>query len=400
MGCCLVEVFLTGCDKNANNDEITTYYEINKRNSLNMFSPVRLSMLKSGPSELFRIVHISDAHLTTWSSNNHIQHPHNLLEAVQFANEPEAKINVVVDTGDHIGNAPETTRSTALKYLDVFTGALYNKGNNIPTFTSTGNHDANMLNKNHSEFTLSKADIYSHLTAKTNHPVHSAGAENYYYADVRNPMGGVVRIIALDVMDQESTKYNAQFFALFSQKQMDWFCHTALKENMTGNHSVIVLIHYPLSIDNEIRKYVSNEFLYDWRVVPEIVEAFRTKRELSQKYANRFDPSDSLSVAVSFKDVPGEFICYLGGHIHTYLNCEIEGFRNPDLFLPKQIMIIANNMSPSEKNPQSNIRRDEVGLRNNTFNLYAVDTMSKTIYITFFGATSFYYPNIIELSYL
>ena len=108
--------------------------------------------------------------------------------------------------------------------------------------------------------------------------------------------------------------------------------------------------------------------------------------------------SDSISVNVSFDNAPGEFICYLGGHLHTYLNYEVKSATESTL--PKQIMIIANNMSPSEKNEISSIERNSVGLRNNTFNLYAIDTKEKMIYVTFFGATSFYYPSIIALPYL
>ncbi|MDR3267646.1 MAG: metallophosphoesterase [Tannerella sp.] len=403
ISCNLITGLLSGCkdDTTASKEEIMGYYEINRQNCLSKFLPATSDILKQGQSNMFKLMHISDAHLTPWSSNNHVQNPSNLNEAIRFANDSEANIDALVDTGDHIGNNPNnTTRELALTYMDAFARSLYFY-NTTPTFASTGNHDSNMLNRERPDFATSKSDIYNHVTSQTNYPIHSPEAQNYYYADLPNPMGGTIRIIALDVIDQEGTVHDTQRYATFSQQQIDWFCRTALKENMTANHSVIVLVHHPLSSTDEGVRYFSyDEYMYGWKMIPEIIEAFRSKNDWSQKYPNRVIESDSLSVNVSFRDTPGEFICYLGGHIHTYLNYEVDGFRNLNPALPKQIMIIANNMSPSDKSPKSPIERNPVGLQNNTFNLYAINTSTKTIYITFFGATSFYYRDIIALSYL
>ena len=399
----LILLFLIGCsDKEMTEDEITFYYNVNKENSLNKLRTIvpTNGTLKNGAKDLFNIVHISDAHVAPGTQNNSIPTPINLLEALKFANEPEASINIMVATGDHISNVEETTREQAISFLDVVANTLYNN-NNIPTFPSTGNHDANMMNPEHRKFALSKADMYNHLTSKINYPIRTTGTENYYYADIPNSQGRIIRIISLDVMDQEGVEYDAQHYAIISQKQIDWLCETALKENMTTKHSVIVLIHYPLPTHNEyIRQSAFNDFLYNWESIPEIIEAFRTKRSFYAKYKNKFIPTDTLCINTSFENVPGEFICYLGGHIHTYANYEVDGFKNSDSSLPKQIMIIANNMSPSQRNKKSPIERHSDGLQNNTFNIYMIDTNSKTIYITFFGATSFYYPNVIKLQYL
>jgi hypothetical protein len=256
-----------------------------------------------------------------------------------------------------------------------------------------------MLNANPVE-SITKADTYNNITSRINYPIRHSGTENYYYADVANPTGGKIRLIGLDILDQDSPRYNTQSHAILSQRQIDWFSGTALKEGMTSGHSVIVLIHYPLTEDPEIRKYVYNWFVYDWRVIPEIVEAFRGKTCLSKTYANSMDASDSLLVDVSYADTPGEFICYLGGHIHTYLDFEITDIGNVNPLLPKQIMIISNNMSPSDRNVKSFIERSNLGLSNNSFNIYEIDTYSKTIYVAFFGAPGLYYPSLISLKYL
>jgi len=399
----LVLSFLTSCnDKEMTKDEITFYYNVNKENSLNKLNTIipTNGALKNGTKDFFNIVHISDVHISSWSHNNSPPTPNNLLEAIWFANEPEAHINIMVATGDHISNKEETTHEQALNFLNVFANTLYTN-NQIPTFVATGNHDANMMHPDHRKFALSKADMYNHLTSKINYPIRNIGAENYYYADIPNSQDRIIRIIALDVMDQKDTEYDAQHYAIISQKQIDWLCETALKENITEKHSVIILIHFPLPTTNEhVKQFAFNDFLYNWESIPEIIEAFRTKQSFSNKYQNKFNPTDTLFINASFENTPGEFICYLGGHIHTYFNYEVDGFNYTESYLPKQIMIIANNMSPSQKNRKSSIERHSEGLQNNTFNIYSIDTEAKTIYITFFGATSLYYPNVIKLRYL
>lgn len=386
---------LIGCDNKISEDEIVNYYDINRKNSLNQLFSIFESeddLRSNDAEELFKIVHISDAHVTSWSSNNRIPVPHNLQEAVWFANDRSAAINAMVETGDHIGNKEETTREEALEFLDIFTNTLYTN-NRIPTFTSTGNHDANMMHPHHREYALHKTDIYNHLTSKTNYPIHTPGTENYYYADVENPQGGFIRFIALDVIDQEGTEYNAQQYAVISQQQIDWLCETALKVNMTEKHSIIILMHYPLVSKNEILRKFSFSNTYSL-LISEIIEAFRKKKSLNKTYT-----IPAIAINTSFENTPGEFVCYLGGHIHTYLDFEIDILPDSEPDMPNQVMIIANNMSPSDKSEISPIERHREGLRNNTFNIYAIDTKSKTIYITFFGATAFHYPNVITRKY-
>ena len=403
---CLSFIYLfSGCSKDSqtSQEKKDEFYEQNRLITLGIFTPVMYSNEERATgelfkSELFKIVHISDAHVSPWSQGNNCNNPNNIKEAVKFANDQNTRINAMVATGDYISNHLSTTRTEVLNYMNIFTEALYRQ-NNIPTFTSTGNHDTNMLNPNFLSFALSKTDIYNHLTAKINHQIYSEGIENYYYTDLPNPMGGTIRIIALDVTDQDEMLYTAQHNAILSQKQINWLCHTALKKDMTELHSVIILIHHPLPHDEEsLKKIAYNQYLYDWNMLPEIIETFRTKQTLTKKYRNKLLVSDSISVDVSFSNSPGEFVCYLGGHLHTYINYEVKC--SIASTLPPQIMIIANNMSPNEQNPLSPIERSETGLQNNTFNLYAIDTKKKMIYVTFFGATGFYYPQVLTLQYL
>jgi hypothetical protein len=327
----------------------------------------------------------------------------------------------MVSTGDQISNHMTTSRETAIEYLNSFSNAYF-VDNNIPSFIVTGNHDINMLNPDFDTYALSKSELNNHLISKINFKVNSSGTDNYYYADLANPMGGTIRLIALDVTDQDYWDFcaphvsnlspkqidslklvmSAQQNAILSQKQIDWLCHVALKKDMTECHSVLILTHHPFPPADEesLKKVVYSFYLYNWNMIPEIIDAFRTKQNLTKKYRNTHFVKDSVSVNVSFSHAPGEFVCYLGGHVHTYLNYEVKSSTEINSTLPKQIMLIANNMSASEKSETTHIERSSTGLRNNTFNLYAIDTKKKIIYVTFFGATSFYYPQVLKFHYL
>ena len=279
--------FLSSCHKDTYTEKVKEredFYEQNKQNSLNLLMPVMFHASDNISEELFKIVHISDAHVSSWSTGNNSHNPNNLKEAVRYANEVDTKINAMVATGDHIGNHITTTRKEASWFFEVFANTLY-KDNRVPTFISTGNHDANMMNPNFVFFAFSKRELYDFLTSKINYAINQEGIENYYYADMPNPMGGTIRIIALDVTDQDELLYDAQHNAVFSQKQIDWLCRTALQKDMTAQHSVIILLHHPLPpVDEELKKTIPSDFLYNWHIIPEIIEAYRSKQTLTQKY--------------------------------------------------------------------------------------------------------------------
>ena len=48
----------------------------------------------------FKLVHISDPHLSDFSESNHYSYPINLIQSVKFANQADLNINAMVATGD------------------------------------------------------------------------------------------------------------------------------------------------------------------------------------------------------------------------------------------------------------------------------------------------------------
>lgn len=337
--------------------------------------------------ERFKIVHISDAHLSSWSSDNNYKYPKNLIEAVKFANQEALMINMLVSTGDCIHNNHKTTHEDALSYLNSFADNLY-KNNFVPTFSSTGNHDSNMLTDDNNNI-ITKNDFYNAVTSKQNYICENKDMQNYYYTDLPNPMGGFIRLITLDVIDQVSTLFDTQHYAVFSQEQIDWLCNEALKNNLSENHSVIVLVHHPFkpNIDSVNNYSINNEYMYSREMIPEIIEAYRSKKKLQKEYKSSLNKANIITVNTDFSSSPGEFVCYLSGHLHTTAILEVDGITNRNVNLPRQKMILSSNMSPSDNSTTyAFITRNANDVTNNSFNLYAIDTKEKKVYITFFGA--------------
>jgi predicted MPP superfamily phosphohydrolase len=363
------------------------------------------SKLRDARAELFKVVHISDAHLSDWSSDNKYDNPNNLREAIRFANNKELKINAIASTGDNTGTSFDTKNPDVMKFFRSFMYHLYEQ-NTIPTFPLTGNHDSNMLAKDKSQH-LTINDIHNAMTFSPQSAALMSEGKNYYYSDVRNPMGGYIRFIALDMLEQDyEFHFDTQHLAYFSPQQINWLCHTALQKDMTPNHSVIILTHYPFQWtgDSEHSYLDNGEFVHSWKMVPEILEAFREKTSLTKSYKSRFDTAP-IDVDVDFSSSQGEFICHLGGHIHATVRYAIVGLENQSATLPPQQMLLCTNMSPSDKGMVYNkVDRQSNSPSSNAFCIYAIDTNIKKVYITFFGAykpsDQSDYPEIQEFDYL
>ena len=375
------------------------YYYTNNNQATTRFSSIMYNLVDSvNPVERFKMIHISDAHISSWSSDNHYTNPKNLIEAVSFANQSRLRINAMVATGDHIS---DNKRSDALGYMNVFFENLY-ADNRIPTFPCYGNHDANIYMNNRREY-LTPQELYNAFDNKGNYALQREFGNSYYYADVPNPMGGMIRFISLHMIDQPSNQHDTLHDAVYSGEQINWLGNVALKEGMTDSHCVIVLNHFPFQ--PKWGKYMSNEmYLHSWRMIPEIIEAFRTKQTIRKTYfpywtmENGDSSFSPISIDFDFSVTPGDFICYMGGHAHVTAQFDITGLTNQsEDFLPQK-MLLCTNMSPSEKGTAFNkVDRRSQSLSNNSFCLYAIDTQERNIYITFFGA---YLPaNLSESEY-
>lgn len=350
-------------------------------------------------SERFKLVQISDPHLSDYSPSCHYEYPINLIQAVKFANQQELRINALVATGDFISHNDD--KEKAKSYMRSF-NHYFLWENFIPSFACTGNHDCNM-NGNNTASTITKAEINEILFADDGNATrHQPNGENYYYADVANPQGGYIRFIALDMLDQPSVKYNTLHDAIFSSEQVQWLIRVALKEGMTNNHSVVILTHYPFQpySGNASTYLCDGDYIHPWSMIPEIIEAFRGRTALRKTYNNRSVRTENIRVDADFSDYQGEFVCYLGGHAHCDASFSIEKLENRDPSRLPQRMFLCTNLAPSEKGQVYNsVERTEDTSSSNSFKIYAIDTVERKIYATFFGAHKSSANAILEIDY-
>lgn len=401
--CCGCENTLDGLSLRSDQNE--RFYWENNAAASERVAKIMYNESNGSRSERFKIVHISDVHLSSWSPSNHYVLPINLRQSVQFANQPELRINVMAVTGDFISYGK---KSEAKAYMKSFASSLQ-QDNFIPYVICTGNHDSNIGAQEDRSPIMStlfyKPEITNLLFTNNQNSYKRIPNENYYYKDFSNPQGGTIRMIALDMIDQPSDVYNTLNYAHYSQEQINWLSNVALREGMTSSHSVIILNHYPFQHhDSGASTYLCDgDYIHPWYMIPEIVEAFRGHTTLTKTYPNQFGGED-IHVDADFTNNTATFICYLGGHIHANAYFEIKGLSNEQMNLPKQKMIICTNQAPSEAGTVYNrVKREEDSLSSNSFCIHAIDTQEHKIYITFFGAfrpegvTN--YPDIQELTY-
>lgn len=401
--CCGCENTLDGLSLRSDQNE--RFYWENNAAASERVAKIMYNESNGSRSERFKIVHISDVHLSSWSPSNHYVLPINLRQSVQFANQPELRINVMAVTGDFISYGK---KSEAKAYMKSFASSLQ-QDNFIPYVICTGNHDSNIGAQEDRSPIMStlfyKPEITNLLFTNNQNSYKRIPNENYYYKDFSNPQGGTIRMIALDMIDQPSDVYNTLNYAHYSQEQINWLSNVALREGMTSSHSVIILNHYPFQHhDSGASTYLCDgDYVHPWYMIPEIVEAFRGHTTLTKTYPNQFGGED-IHVDADFTNNTATFICYLGGHIHANAYFEIKGLSNEQMNLPKQKMIICTNQAPSEAGTVYNrVKREEDSLSSNSFCIHAIDTQEHKIYITFFGAfhpegvTN--YPDIQELTY-
>lgn len=382
--------------KKSINDSI---YVINNRLAKERMAQIESQYNTEG---CFKLVHISDPHLSEFSESNHYSYPINLIQSVKFANQKDLNIHAMVATGDFISNHKE--KEIALKYLQSFTQYFYGN-NNIPSFICTGNHDSNIINSSFATY-ITASEIYQNLSSVSCFGLRSQRVnQNYYYTDIPNPQGGYIRIISLDMLDQTEQKYNTVYYASYTQEQIDWLGNIALKKGMSNQHNIIILNHYPFQphSDNATTYLCDGDFVHDWNMIPDIVEAFRNRTKIKSTYKNQLSTNDSISVNFDFTDSSGQFICYLGGHAHCFAYFNVLGLSVPTS-LPHQQMILCSNQAPSEAGVVYNrVKRQEDTISSNSFNIYYIDTQNKKIYITFFGAyqpeNNSSYSEIIVLPY-
>ncbi|MBR5297076.1 MAG: hypothetical protein IKU29_04305, partial [Parabacteroides sp.] len=119
----------------------------------------------------------------------------------------------------------------------------------------------------------------------------------------------------------------------------------------------------------------SGNHLYDEKLIPDIINAFISKTTIKRNYNTIIAPKQTIHIDTNFKNIPGEFICYMGGHTHTNTHFDV---KNNDTSNVKQVMLLANTLDPDlQNNKYSYILREKESITSNSFSIYAIDLKEK-----------------------
>lgn len=174
--------------------------------------------------------------------------------------------------------------------------------------------------------------------------------ETYYYKDY--PKSGM-RLIVLDCMS-------------YDEAQERWFSEVVSDSREKGL-SVVAVSHYPVSAFTPIECNYSTRPDLDAGVVKEY-------------WSHRPKLSGAVAIIDEFIDKGGDFVCWLGGHLH----------KNSIGFIPKhhgQIVLLVESASSSpDINRQGDAMRVKGGKNQDSFNIVGFDRVEHVISILKIGA--------------
>ena len=266
-----------------------------------------------------------------------------------------------------------------------------------PFLTVIGNHDAGNGNTPATSYT-NIADLWAKFIEPNIGYADLASGEytsgnTYYYKDFAD-YG--IRLIVLNPYEYPTDLDGDHFLYVrgnncFSQGQVTWFINTLAAT--PADYGVICAIHFGpcrLQFDRESELTSSTMELNTYNVptmltesdatmMAEIVDAWISGSALSKSYAYSVSGSwTGVSVSADFTSRgPGEFITWIGGHLHQSLAGYIYGYENQKFYLVNATAMTAQ----AGDTPRRAGTRSEDALT-----ALAVDRDRKTVKLFFIGA--------------
>lgn len=334
----------------------------------------------------FNFAFCSDIHYDSTNSDL------NLKELIDFTNHPLIKddTSAIFCGGDICNGQYGRTKSLALAEINNFTTRALQSG--VPFLNIVGNHDDNIswTGKTNPTSTFAQAltkidqhnllikpfaDKYSNIVRVTN--------KAYFHADFADHK---IRVIGTDAYEwplvntgNGSIKYKSSIAGqYFSQAQLDWL-QTTLAATPAG-YAVIVLTHCP------VRSGLtwSNGFVQGTDMLPRIINAWKNGTSYNHSYTNGTFPELNTSKNFSFTGSGKEFICYLGGHVHSLINYVTEAFPDQHGVVVPCMWTSGAGSGDAEETPTM-VRGENEEIRN-SFAYMSVDRYRKNLIVTMYGA--------------
>lgn len=252
-----------------------------------------------------------------------------------------------------------------------------------PFLCLLGNHDV----VDYGYATLSNAyrDFINRFQSINN--VVADGVNPYFYKDFPSKS---IRVIGL--FEYEYTTVGSpdvsQYGVVYSQDQIDWFVNTLL--NAPKDYYIIVLHHQPAGVTRVTHadKFISSDapLIYEFEsgledtanIIPDIIEAFRTGVNLSEKSFASGHSGSTLSVTTEFTKASDKFIAHLAGHTHWDVVEYLPKY-------PNQLMIVSDQ-SCAGRYTYSDVDKTSGTDAAYLINRLTVDILEKTITIDRIGA--------------
>lgn len=353
---------------------------------------------------LLNIMHVSDIHVNNpnWEKN--------LREVIRIGVDNKDVVKYIINTGDNSNGFPARDKNISIGEMQSLSNVLSNVEDIIP-LQLIGNHDTNVEedgsqnipNTYTQALTKKEQADYNIVPFNKNGVILGSrviGGETvydtYYYLDDATHK---IRFIAIDYQDypiepqtQEShgvnfdaTKMKYHFGYILSQRQLDWLVGALM--STPEDYGIILLSH---QIPDPM--YTTGDFYQGIDLIPDIIDAYKRRTsffkisEINDRSGYRWPELDTtVNCDFSVKSQT-EFICILGGHIHTREIIEVVSGKNIVAITSANLFQGGFSLNVVYRLPH--LKRLYRGSENtrNSFNIISINRESRKITVVKAGA--------------
>lgn len=248
----------------------------------------------------------------------------------------------------------------------------------------TGNHDCLNLTTAREQ----REQIVGYLMDKNNvitNPLEDY--PTYFYKDFTEKN---IRLISINLYEGERVNYRCDF----TEKQCNWLI--GVLAATPANYGVLLMFHSPEdkpNIVSGLENFYQNKYAYNLayqsgitgKPFKQIIDAFISKTTATIAYTSN---SVEVSVNADFTGVNAgvEFIAYITGHEHVDWVGYVNDAENMQLLLNVTSACICGPSEDPYGANLSDLPRSDKGTTQDSFNIYGIDRINKTVRIARVGS--------------
>ena len=259
-----------------------------------------------------------------------------------------------------------------------------------PFLMIPGNHDA-YDNGGEYKFRKEMLDPMQDI----NNVVMGSEKGNYWHRDF-SKSGYSLRVIGIDQFQIDHfDKSKRESPSILTQEQIDWFI--SILEDSYDFDGIIIMIHEgfgnamvgqrDMSVTNDFISIYAKDYencydyagVYNTLIIPDIVEAYLTGENLSDKKYNNANYLDEVTVTTHFNGAHNNFIAYFGGHAHWDMVEHLTGY-------PRQLVSLVAYGGYLTGSHLYDLVKSPNGINSFTINLNTIDFKNRRITIKRLGS--------------